>query len=122
MHSELEAEDKSVLLLRLRAFCPSVKYSTQNYDGFETQFADKCSCYSEWTTQPCSLYVSLCAVLPPTDKEQWVLRRELKGIVEKFVNEKLTWSGCECCAGADCEDDYLYVDVNLFDICGEDRV
>lgn len=68
-------------------------------------FQDSCGCYSEYTTEPCSLSIWLKGTLRGEGFKQ---RREIEDLIQKWAEGALTWGGCECC-GND-----LFVNVNLF--------
>lgn len=114
--SEFTQDDKDSLLKRLQKFLPSLQYSNQYTYGNPIDFADSCSCYSDWTTESCRLEVSVCGILPETDTEQWDLRYNLERETETWAQKNLYWNGCDCCG------DNLSVWVRLFDVATEEKV
>jgi hypothetical protein len=113
--SEFTQENEVSLLRRLRRVQPGIQYSNQYGSGDSINFTDSCGCYSEWTTESCSLSISICGILPANEKEQYDLRKELEEETEVWAEKHLTWSGCECCGN------YLSVWVRFYDVSTEEK-
>lgn len=56
-----------------------------------------CGCYSEWTTEPCR--VDMEYKVPFTYEETTGKALPLEDALEKYLQRKLDYDGCDCCRG-----------------------
>ena len=73
-------------------------------------FEDHCSCYSEITTCPCTLYIEFHShqACHPPDSGTARHIKETEIQVLEWARKWLSWRGCECCG-----EDTLDIDVRV---------
>jgi hypothetical protein len=99
----LDVEHINQITEIVREFIPDAQPTT---DVWHWDFQDHCGCYSEWTTESCTLRTGYWSrSINPKD---YKLRQRVEQAVERWAHANLSWNGCECCGNN------LYVDVYLF--------
>lgn len=73
---------------------------------------EDCGCYSEYTTDPPSLYVSASAIIKDeTSPDAISLRDKLSERLKRWAKEVFHFTGCTCCCPNDnCEEDHDHSD------------
>lgn len=88
---------------------PDAEYAKKDsIHGYDVSFSDTCGCYSEYTQEPCSLYVNIVGTLPEGEKAQYTLDQAITNRIEKWAKLHLTWSGCESCGNGLSVLTYIY--------------
>jgi hypothetical protein len=110
--AQIEEFLQKELLNRMKLVEPSVEYAPhESYYRKELkthEFSDSCGCYSEWTTEACSLDIWVDYDKDLNRAEEFKLSRSLNEAADHWAQKNLSWSGCECC------NEELYVSVHLF--------
>ena len=104
-----ELQDK--LMAVIREILPGAQVNEPD-DKWSWRFDDTCGCYSEWTTEACSLNGSVYSesIKGLSKKKQWEIRMKIEDAVTKWAENNLTYSGCECCG-----ENTIYVNVYLYE-------
>ena len=98
--SALTQANRDDLLAEIRILLPDAEWASVEVHGEPIQFEDTCGCYSEYTTENCSLYFNVEGTIPEDNDAQWRLRNVMESRVERWAENALEWSGCECCHGS----------------------
>jgi hypothetical protein len=104
--SDITRGQRRDILDIIRKEFPDATYSTDRQDPIE--FDDTCGCYSEYTTENCSLHIQVNASLFGEEKEQWVTRQLAENAILAYAEGHLEWDGCSCCGN------YLSVWVRVY--------
>lgn len=106
--SEITESQRLQILGLARSIIPDVEFAPEETyypDKNTIAFKDKCGCYSEWTTEACSLEIFLKGTFEGNGVHEELA---IEDLIDTWAQKNIHWDGCECC------ENKLYVDIRLF--------